>query len=199
MPKKTLQPQKKKFPVLPVLLIAAALALIFTVGGFSIAAAQEQHDPFCTSCHTQPESTFFQRSTAAQPTDMASFHTTKKVNCIDCHSGSGITGRISAEMLGAHNALLYFTGTAVQPAKLTTPIADENCLKCHQAVTSQTSRNNHFHGFLARWQAADPNAATCISCHGGHTTDGTAQTRFQNQKQVQVVCNNCHQGFGGGD
>jgi nitrate/TMAO reductase-like tetraheme cytochrome c subunit len=145
-----------------ILLIACGVALLFTAGGFSFAATKETHDNFCASCHTQPESTFYQRSIAAQAVDLASIHTAKSVRCIDCHSGVGVIGRIQAEMLEAHNALAFYTGTAVQPAILTKPVGDDSCLKCHQNVTFDRSRNNHFHAFLARWQAVDPNASTLL-------------------------------------
>lgn len=203
---------KKPFPLIPVLAIALAAAVLLTAGGFAFAASQETHDPFCASCHTQPESTFFQRSTAAQSVDLASFHTTQNTRCIDCHSGQGLSGRISAELMGAHNALLWFSGTAVQPAPLNTPISDQNCLKCHQNVTSRSfqpmelmtapggrgggereGRNNHWHTFLARWQAQSPNAATCVTCHSGHTTDVNTQNGFMSDQNVVDTCNACHQ------
>jgi len=192
-------PKRKSFPIFIAAGVALALAIVLTAGGFTFAATQEEHDTFCASCHTQPESTFFQRSTAAQPTDLASFHTTKSVRCIDCHSGVGITGRMSAELLGAHNALAWYSGTAVQPAKLTVPIRDDNCLKCHGQVTVGGGLNNHFHEFLVRWQAIDPNAGTCVSCHPGHSTDGNAQTGFQNQANTEAVCQACHSILGGGE
>jgi hypothetical protein len=202
---------KKSFPILPAVLIALAAAVLLTAGGFGFAATQETHDSFCASCHSQPEATFFQRSTAAQPVDLASFHTTQNVQCIGCHAGPGISGRMAAEMLGARNAMKWYTGTAVQPAPLTVAIKDKNCLKCHQEVTQRNftpkenlsapggrgeggegGRNNHWHTFLARWQAADPNAATCVSCHPGHTTDGNPQNGFMNPQTVQAVCEACH-------
>jgi nitrate/TMAO reductase-like tetraheme cytochrome c subunit len=183
----------KKFPILPVILTLAVMGLLLTAGGFAFAATQEQHDSFCGSCHTQPESTFLQRSAVAQPVDLASFHTAKKTNCIDCHSGAGVGGRLAAELQGAQNAFHWFTGTAVQPAKLTAPVGDDSCLKCHQNVTSQQGRNNHFHGFMARWQAVDPNAGDCVSCHRGHsTTAGNAQSNFTNRQVTQPVCDACH-------
>jgi hypothetical protein len=97
---------------------------------------------------------------------------------------------------------------------LTVPIADENCLKCHQQITQrgyvpqqqitvpgastsgrEEGRANHWHEFLARWQAASPTAGTCTSCHSGHITDAsaTAQTGFMNPQTVQSTCNACHQ------
>ncbi len=40
----------------------AALGIILAGSGFAFAASQESHDAFCASCHTQPESTYYQRS-----------------------------------------------------------------------------------------------------------------------------------------
>ncbi len=217
--KKKIKQARKGIAIVPILIGIAVLGVLAAAGGFTFAATQETRDSFCASCHTQPESTFYERSTAAQQVDLASFHTTKKTRCIDCHSGQGLTGRMSAELLGARNAFLWYTGTAVQPAKLTIPIDDANCLKCHQQVTSRNyvptssgsgitggfeeGRNNHWHAFLARWQAAASNAGSCTSCHPGHSTDGSAQTGFQNQQTTRSVCDACHQvlregGEGGG-
>jgi nitrate/TMAO reductase-like tetraheme cytochrome c subunit len=210
MNKKQNPVNKKKLRIIPVLLIAAVFGVIFTIGGFSFAASQESHDSFCASCHTQPESTYYQRSQGTSATDLASFHTTQKTACIDCHSGQGLTGRVTAELLGARNALKWYTGTAVQPAVLSYPIADGNCLKCHQDVTQQGfvqkeqitvpgrngregGRPNHYHEFLARWQASAPNAGTCISCHSGHSTAVTVQNGFLNDQAVQNTCDACHQ------
>jgi predicted CXXCH cytochrome family protein len=189
--KKRASPRALLALLAPVLIVGAGI--VAAGGAFAFGAYQEEHDPFCASCHTQPESTFFQRSTGAQAVDLASAHTVQKIKCIDCHSGAGTLGRVAAEMMGAHNAYLYFTGQAVQPAPLTHPIADENCLKCHTQVTTQRTQNNHFHFFLSRWQANDPNAGTCVSCHGGHSTDGSADLMYLNQQQTEQVCAACHQ------
>ena len=208
MTKRNLIPSKKRFPLIPVLVVALVGIVVLTAGGFVFAANQESNDPFCASCHTQPEATFFQRSTAAQPIDLASFHTAQKTHCIDCHSGHGILGRMSAELMGARNAVKWVTGTAVQPAVLSFPISSENCLKCHQNVTvpgftpkepitvigrrSQEGGNNHWHELLARWQAADPNAATCVSCHSGHASNVDVKNGMINNQAVQTECNACH-------
>ena len=182
-----------------VLMMVVAAVFIFIVGSFSVAASMEERDYFCASCHTQPESTYYQRSQEANPIDLASFHTTKQTRCIECHSGIGLTGRVSAIMLGARNAAAYFTGTAKQPAPLTVPVRDDNCVKCHASVYNATDFNNHFHNLLPRWQAADPNnAATCVDCHSSHTTDGDAQTAFLSQTRTDQVCQSCHQVLGGG-
>ena len=205
---------KKKFPLGPVLVVVFVVGIVAGVGGFAFAASQESHDAFCSSCHTQPETTFYQRSTGAQEVDLASFHTGQQTRCIDCHSGEGMLGRMTAELIGARNAIKWYTGTAVQPAVLTFAIGDQNCLKCHQDVIQQNfapqeqitvpgssgsagrereGRNNHWHELLARWQAASPAAGTCVNCHSGHNTDVTSQTGFMNSTSVQATCDACHQ------
>lgn len=189
----------KPSPLLKIILAGAGVAALLAVSGFTFAASRETHDSFCASCHTQPESTFYQRSITNPPVDLASAHKAEQTRCIDCHSGIGVFGRMGAELLGAHNALAFYTRTAVQPAVLTKSIGDANCLKCHQDVTAQAPEiNNHFHVFLFRWQAADPNAAHCVSCHGGHTTEGSADTRFMSDATVRPQCEACHQALGEG-
>jgi hypothetical protein len=207
---------RKVFPWLFALAGLAVLGIVFTVGGFAFAASQEAHDSFCASCHTQPESTFYQNSTAPAPVDLASYHTGQSTRCIDCHSGQGVLGRVSAEVMGARNAVKWYTGTAVQPAVLSFAIGDQNCLKCHQAVTQRRfspkeqitvpgegfggeggggereGRNGHWHQFMARWQAADPAAGTCVTCHSGHQTGSTVQAGFMDAQNVRSTCDACH-------
>ena len=204
---------KKSFPVIPVLIAAAVVAVALTVSGFTFAASQETHDPFCGSCHTQPESAFLQQTTTTPAVTLASFHTPQHTRCIDCHSGQGVLGRIQAELLGARNAFKWYTGTAVQPAVQVFPIGDGNCLKCHQQVTQRgfapqeqitvpgvragrgggEGGNNHWHEQLARWQATSATAGSCVSCHSGHITGGNAQSGFMDGQNVQSVCGACHQ------
>ncbi len=198
MPKSSVVVGKKKYArkqkaktrpgrvlIVPLAIIAALIVL--GVAGFSFAAGQEEDNAFCASCHSQPESTYYQRFQASTAVDLASDHYLKKqTKCIDCHSGEGTGGRISAMMMGARNAALWFSGTAKQPAPLTFPIPDANCLKCHQDSVKQ-SDPNHFHVLLSRWQLVDPNAATCVSCHGGHATDGDASIALVNQTRTEQV------------
>jgi hypothetical protein len=215
MLRKQNSPGKKTFMItLAGLLAAVVIVILLTAGGFAFAASQEAYDAFCASCHSQPESTYYQRESAGSPVDLASFHaahSTSYARCIDCHSGAGLTGRLQAELLGARNAFKWYTGTAVQPAVLNYPIGDANCLKCHQDVTQrgftpkeqitvpgrgggEGGRNNHWHELLARWQTTAPaTAGTCTSCHGGHPTTGTAQGGFMDPQAVQQTCDACHQ------
>jgi predicted CXXCH cytochrome family protein len=214
MPKKAAHPVKKTIlrKTMPwtLVLIVILVIILLPAAGFAFAANQESHDTFCGSCHTQPESTYLQRSTAAHPADLASYHTPQNTRCIDCHSGQGLGGRLQAEMLGAGNAFKWYSGTAVQPAPLTTqPISDTNCLKCHQQVTARDyvpknktlselgeAQNGHWHLFLTRWQAQAPDAGTCVSCHSGHATDGDVQILYLNEQHTTAVCESCHQTLG---
>ena len=201
MPKSRVVVGKKRYarktkarrkPVLIIPLAVVAAILVLGGAGFAFAASQEETNSFCASCHSQPESTYYQRFRAATAVDLASDHYIKKqTKCIDCHSGNGLGGRLSAMMMGARNAALWFSGTARQPAPLDFPIPDENCLKCHQTVVTQADPN-HFHMLLQQWQAADPSAATCVSCHGGHATDGDPSIALVNVSRTQLVCNACH-------
>jgi hypothetical protein len=101
-------------------------------------------------------------------------------------------------MTGAYDAVRWVTHTAQQPAPLTVSIGDGNCLKCHAAVTQTTSFDRHFHAFLARWQAVDVNAGSCVACHSGHILKGDTQTVYVQSQQVTQVCQACHAALGGG-
>jgi len=216
MNKKVTTPTKRYIRVIQTLVVVVVLGLLLSAGGFAYAASQESHDPFCASCHTQPESTYYQRSIDSQSIDLASNHTDQQARCIDCHSGSGVLGRMQAELLGARNAAAWYTHTAVQPAELTIQIHDENCLKCHQDVTrrdyqpkhqinitilgrrgeEEEAGPNHWHELMARWQEISPSAGSCTSCHSGHLTDGSAATGWENEQTTRSVCEACHHAAG---
>ena len=86
-------------------------------------------DTLSASCHTQPESEFYQRSLAA-PVDLASAHTAKQVDCIQCHSGPGAAGRLQAvSSVAAPDLVHYLTKNFHDPAIVTVPISNDNCLE----------------------------------------------------------------------
>ena len=185
-----------------ILWITLALTGLFVIllisgGGLAYAAHQEEKDVFCASCHTQPEATFYERTQSPTQIDLASFHHSKDTRCIDCHSGKGIVGRSSAMMLGASDLFHYLTSTAKQPAPLTVPIEDGNCLKCHAEVLNTQDFNRHFHVLLPRWQAIDQTAATCVDCHSSHTPNGQANLAFLETSGTRLVCDHCHSAAGG--
>lgn len=168
----------------------------FVVFGLAIpltAMQFENHNSFCASCHTQGEQTFYDRSLKATPVDLASMHNSKgQARCIDCHTGPGIIGRYGGLFAGSTDLISYFSGHYPQPAALEEPYPDANCLKCHADITQKQDFQNHFHVFLPRWQAIDKNAATCVSCHLSHDTNGDVKIGFLNQQTTIQVCEHCH-------
>lgn len=173
------------------------VTLMLATGVFFTAAHLEENDAFCASCHSEPETTYFQR-TQTDRVDLASAHHAESVRCIDCHSGPGVTGRASAILLGATDLAKFVTGQAQQPAPLLQPIPDANCIKCHSDVALARSFNEHFHTFLSQWQAMDSAADTCVSCHSAHTTDGSVAIGFLEQERTLNVCQHCHSAAGAG-
>jgi predicted CXXCH cytochrome family protein len=175
------------------------VAVVMAAGGFGFAASMEENNAFCASCHTQPESTYFARFQAAAPADLASQHNAKAVKCIDCHSGPGTPGRISAMLEGANNAVKFYTRSYTQPAVLRGTYPNDNCLKCHQVVLTPTDMNNHWHSFLPQLQAAAPTTTVrCAACHTTHATDGDVQLMWLNQTKTEAVCQSCHNVLRGG-
>jgi hypothetical protein len=104
--------------------------------------------------------------------------------------------------MGASNAARWYTGTARQPAPLEFPIPNDNCLKCHSEVFTETHDSNsrtvnfgpkgHYHTFLKQWEQADPKASACTACHFGHETDSTADLSWVVTAAVQKECDSCH-------
>jgi hypothetical protein len=180
----------------------AVVALsVLALGGVGVSLALENQDAFCASCHTEPEATFYQQSTQSIPGTLAAFHTQKETACIDCHSGGGILGRSKGLTQGAQDLMAFLTGTYHHPAITLNPLGDDSCLKCHQDVSQSRSggsraTNGHYHLFLPRWQAADPQAAHCVTCHTAHT-HGLDGLEFMTQGRVAQVCDDCHAALGG--
>lgn len=186
-------------------IIAASVVAAFIIFGLVIPLISmqfENHDSFCASCHTEGEVTFLKRSlvAASATTDLASFHAAKgAARCVDCHTGPGIIGRYGGLMAGESDLVSYFSGHYPQPAVQDTPLSDGNCLKCHEAVLTKQDMQNHFHFFLPKWQAQDPqNVATCADCHLSHDTTNDAGAVFLNQNVTSAICQKCHTFAGAG-
>jgi nitrate/TMAO reductase-like tetraheme cytochrome c subunit len=198
-PKNQKRPAARALRIGLILVLVVMIPLTLTVITGLTAMQFENHDSFCASCHTQNESVYYQRESAPSLIDLASFHETKNMRCIDCHSGNGSLGRAGALMLGARDLMAFVSGHYAQPAPVTRPIGDGNCLKCHANISQGQDFNNHFHTFLPQWQARDPNAATCVTCHQGHATDGQASIAYLNQSSTERVCQRCHSFAGAGN
>jgi cytochrome c553 len=78
------------------------------------------------------------------------------------------------------------------------PITDAHCLKRHSDVVESQTFQNHFHAVLNKWQAQSPSAASCVSCHESHVTDGAAEIGYLNETRTTVVWQACHTFVGRG-
>jgi hypothetical protein len=192
------------------LLIAlVAVAVIAIIAGISIVSANEQHDEFCISCHTQPESTYyarFQGAVSGPSKDLASFHHKQhyprgspegsNIRCIDCHAGEGLVGRGIVVSLAAWDALKYATRTETQPARVVFTIQNQGCIKCHeQQVKANLDKpakpfiiDNHYHYML--FGSGAPFEA-CVACHVSHR-EGSEINAFQFRDAIIPVCQDCH-------
>jgi hypothetical protein len=183
-------------------LAAAGIVVVLLGAGFFGMMRLEETNTFCAACHTEPESEYVARMQET-PADLAAFHQVEEqINCIDCHSGPGLPGRLGAILTGARNAALYVSGTMVQPARSLGPFPDSSCAKCHAEITRSERLNgqdNHFHAFLPRLARAQPaEALHCADCHGGHATDGEPGLAFLNRGHTRDTCERCHNALGEG-
>ncbi len=83
----------------------------------------EDRSGFCLSCH---EMAFYGKTW--KESGAADHH----ARCIDCHSGAGILGALSAQMTGAGELAKHFLGHP-HPARTYGPgiVPNNNCVKCH--------------------------------------------------------------------
>lgn len=150
---------------------AGALAGIFglaLVAGLTVSHFEES-DPFCISCHTLPEVTYYERAQQAKAlgepyADLSSAHYGREstFRCIECHRGNGrLLHRVTALTLGARDTAIWLTGQAdetIEKTELVVPgLLTASCTKCHEEALLEVGFNNHFHNKLpeatALWRA----------------------------------------------
>jgi len=189
--------RKYFFVIIAIILSTPLLA----AGGIGVSLVLENQDSFCASCHTEPESMYYNQSIEKNPGTLAAFHAQKKTACIDCHSGGGALGRAQGLQQGADDWMLYLSGNYKKPAITSHPLGDDSCLKCHAIIAQQQRRggrgtNGHYHFYLSEWQTVDPLAAHCVTCHTAHTTE-LASLQYMTQGKVAKQCDSCHSAMSG--
>lgn len=201
-----------------------SIVLLFTIGAvllalaslsFVIASALEEHDPFCISCHTAPEITYYNRAYYAldHPTepipDLSTLHyhaaqaaDSAPFKCIDCHRGDGsLPHRVTTVALGAYDAVIYLLGrddpTIEKQRTKTGWLANASCATCHsETLLRLDGINNHFHTYL-------PQAREAL-LRGGALTIGAGLQQALAERgsapptdletvAVQLFCSDCHQ------
>jgi nitrate/TMAO reductase-like tetraheme cytochrome c subunit len=189
------------FPHWRFLALGALVAVLAVLGGVGFVSYQEQDNRFCISCHTQPETEYFDRNTRADATqsaeDLASFHhRTKEIRCIDCHVGEGFFGRAQVVSIAAWDAFKHYTGLARQPATIVIPVQNEACVKCHEQDIQKTGFDNHYHNEYFDPKLSPP-FISCTHCHVTHRV-GDERTAFQFRDAILPRCEYCHQQVGRG-
>ncbi|MGE5263663.1 MAG: hypothetical protein ACM3S0_09795 [Acidobacteriota bacterium] len=177
------------------LALGILVGLSALIGGVGFVSYQEQNDTFCTACHTQPETEYFQRALQADAQqnaqDLASFHHRKKdIRCIDCHVGEGALGRAAVVSVAAWDALKFYTRLARQPAVIVIPVQNEACIKCHLDDIRKPGFENHEHNKYFD-PKEDPPAIACTHCHVTHRL-GDEKQAFQFRDAILPRCEYCH-------
>jgi hypothetical protein len=184
-----------------------AIALFVPIATVGSASALENLDPLCASCHTQPETEYFDRSLTL-PSDLASAHTPEEVRCIDCHSGAGLAGRAGSLRQGASDLIAFASDDYTAPAVTTNPVGDGACIKCHgqpsaiedlsAPVEDISSSHYHFMEYTAEWNGREPDPrGTCVICHAAHSLEGLEGQAFTSNAAVQPACEACHEALSG--
>ncbi|MBI5876225.1 MAG: NapC/NirT family cytochrome c [Chloroflexi bacterium] len=173
--------------------LVAALAVL-AAGGVFGALQLEERNEFCASCHTEPETAYLARTMQSAPSDLASAHVTARTaRCIDCHSGAGTAGRVAGLRQGALDLAAYLSGAYHRPAVTTGPLADANCVRCHDRIFESRNLRNHYHFYLLNWQAKEPgHAARCVDCHTSHTQGPSRTLKYAVDAKLNPVCAACH-------
>lgn len=143
--------------------VTAAVIALVCVGGFIVVGGSyyTSSSSSCTNCHEMSTRyVSWTRSTHA------------KVDCMDCHSGVGLAGFISAKIGGARRLIKHLGGTI---GDISVTVADEVCLKCH---------------FISK----DPNFQ-----FGPETDDdpliSPSKLHTDHFDDAEALCNLCHMGL----
>jgi len=178
------------------------VGLLFLSFGFVGGTLLEDHNDFCASCHTVPESTYFNRSVAAiadknkKITDLATMHFHQASNqnqdfqCISCHRGDSSLGdRIQTLLLGAKDTVIYVAGkadpTIEKPTIAYSVLVNAACIRCHETtLLTVNGISTHFHNFLP--QTAELLAQGKKFIGGSFSEDGFRTIN------TSLTCTSCH-------
>lgn len=176
--------------------------VVFLTVGFMAGTTVEEHDSFCAVCHTVPETTYFDRSTAAiadtssTVSDLATVHyrqaqaKNQSFSCIACHRGDSSLGeRAQTLMLGARDTLIFVTGkadpTIEKSTIFQTALVNTACISCHKStLLTVKGTQTHFHNFL-------PQTAVLVAQGNQLITSGGRARRLRTIN-TSLTCVSCH-------
>jgi predicted CXXCH cytochrome family protein len=190
--------------------------ILLGVGGFSAGTLAEEHDDFCTACHTKPEVTYYDRTQqalrakvgaadlkalAAQDVaiDLASQHyiVTETTTCIACHGGNrGLGDRVESLALGLKDTVVQLTAQAdptIEKASTGDPaLINRACVSCHVDTLVKASFDNHFHVKLPQtWALIQSGVQPIVPAESPNAlTDLRTKPELL---ETTVTCLSCHQ------
>jgi hypothetical protein len=189
------------------------LLVIFSGIGFVTATALEDQDNFCSSCHTVPEVTYYNRAyisldhpdqsvpdLATAHYHLSQQHGKTPFTCIDCHRGdAGLGNRVAAIALGMRDGLIFLTGhedPTIEKTQLAEGwLSNASCTGCHaDTLLNVTGFDNHYHTKLM--QAAVLRASGAQITIGGDLAGlpdvNRAITDWTRMVNVALDCTACH-------
>lgn len=120
------------------------LSILMITGGRML----EEKPLFCASCHEMEEPYNNWISSGASK---------KHTNCIQCHSGPGISGIIEAELRGAKQLAIHiFTKPEDREPPFKFNVPDEFCTQCHPLLSEK---------FVNAHQNFQHEGKPCHECH----------------------------------
>ena len=202
--------RRRRWPIIAE--IAFFVLIVLGGSGFVVASALEEHDTFCISCHTVPETTYYNRAQmaldnkAAPVPDLATIHYQlyqdhgrPAFECINCHRGDSSLGqRISTLALGGRDALIYVLGREDPTLEKTQTaegwLPNAACVSCHtDSLLRLAGVQNHFHNRL-------PQAAQALANGGVLTVADSFKDRATlllnaglKTVNVALTCTDCHE------
>ncbi len=202
-------PRRRRWPLIVGGLFV--LLVVFSGVGFVTASTLEDRDTFCISCHTAPETTYYNHAYIALDnptlpvTDLASAHylLSKQHNkepfaCIQCHRGDSSLGhRVAAITLGARDSVIYVVGQENPTLEKTETregwLSNAACVSCHSDyLLTVKGLDNHFHTKL-------PQTADVLAKGGKVTVSDALKNNPEAAKEwlapvsgVTLTCTSCH-------
>ncbi|MEP7287186.1 MAG: cytochrome c3 family protein [Chloroflexota bacterium] len=202
--------RRRRWPV--IIAVGFFVLLILGAGGFVTASALEEHDTFCISCHTVPETTYFNRAyiSVDNPNDpvmdlatdhyhLSKIHNKGDFSCISCHRGDASFGqRISTLALGGRDALIYVVGKEDPTIEKTSTregwLPNAACTSCHtDTLLTLKGLDNHFHNHLPQAAAALANGGKLIVPDNLKDRQDVLLKTGLETVNTSLVCTSCHQ------
>jgi predicted CXXCH cytochrome family protein len=189
--------------------LAALFVVVLLAGGVYLTqriVREQQNDAFCLSCHTPPEKTYVDRSTAALAgnlaADLASFHYQSiqgqggALRCVDCHRGNaGLGHQVDVLTLSARNAVVWLAGrndVRIEKQYVTAPhLTNQACAGCHQKTLLLAGFNNHTHNMLPAAYELWRNGGSLIAPPNAKDKQAVIAAGLV-KYDTYVVCSDCH-------